>query len=221
MSLWMPVACTGLYLAALIALLWVAKRSRKWYALAKGLCSALFVGTAVLVWLAGGRQAPVYFGLMLAALLLCASGDVLLGAANSRANHVRKGPFLAGAGLFTLAHGVFCVLFMMITPFRWVDLLAPVALVLVLWGLERKKLIRLKKIRPLGYFYTFMVGLMAWKAVATALPIVIAGACLFLVSDVILLFLYFGTQRRAWYRTANLTTYYIGVYLLAWSIFAL
>ncbi|MDL2294338.1 lysoplasmalogenase [Ruminococcaceae bacterium OttesenSCG-928-D13] len=218
MSLWIPVACTGLYLTALIALLLVAKRSRKWYALAKGLCSALFVGTAVLGWLVSGKPAPVYFGLMLAALLLCASGDVLLGVANSKADRVRKGPFLAGAGFFTLAHGVFCALFMMITPFRWVDLLAPVALMCVMWGLERKNLIRLKKIRPLGYVYTLMVGLMAWKAVATALPIVIAGASLFLISDVILLFLYFGTRRRAWYRTANLTTYYVGVYLLAWSI---
>lgn len=217
---------TALYPAALAWLLWVAHRKRAQYALAKGLCSALFLLCAALAWRAGARQQPAQFALLLGALVLCAFGDVLLGAANSGASHVSKKPFLGGAFSFCLAHSVLCALFYRRAPFTLWDLALPAALVAALWALERTDWVRMKKIRPLGYVYTFLVGLMAAKAGAAALvspPLYPFGLCLslgaglFLASDVILLFLYFGTRRHKWYRPANLLSYYAGVYLLGLS----
>lgn len=215
---------SALYLAALGGLLWVAHANRRLYAAAKGFCSALFVLCALLCWFGGAQRAPWQFALLLAGLLLCAFGDVLLGVANLNAARVSKKPFLAGAASFTLAHLLLCAHFYLRLPFAWYDLALPALLLAAMYLLEKRGAVRLKKIRPVAYLYTFLVGLMAAKALAAALLVsappaqrlvVAAGALLFLVSDAVLLFLYFGHQRRKWYRAANLLCYYGGVWLLA------
>lgn len=218
---------TAVYLAGLCGLLFVTRHRGRYYAAAKGMLSALFVVVALLAYGLGERQNRGAFGIMLGALVLCAAGDILLGLAN-KAKKVRATPFLAGTISFGAAHALFCVVFYSQVPFAWYD----VALSLMLMGtmrlLEAKDSIRLKKMRIPGYLYTFMVGLMTAKAIETALwqtqgvlqGIVLAlGGVLFLVSDVVLLFLYFATHRRKGYRYANLTTYYVGVYFLALSCY--
>ncbi len=219
---------TVLYVACLAMLLVVAKRHKGSYALAKGVCSLVFVAAGVLAWCLGLRGAPGLFAVLLAALVLCAFGDVLLGVANMAASHPDKRFFMAGGLTFALAHVLFVVLFSGLWAWRWFDFFLPLLLLVVMLALDVKGKVRLKKLRPLAYVYTALVGLMAWKAaggVLYAMPPgsgtaeVCVGALLFLLSDVLLLFLYFGVHRAKWLRSANLIAYYMGVYLLALSAY--
>ena len=174
-------------------------------------------------WLGTGAVSAGFL-LLLTALLLCMGGDILLGLAN-RTKTVRAKPFAGGAFSFLLAHIFFCLLLYSRVPPSGFDLLLPLLLVGVLFLLGRADLVRLKKMWPLGYSYTFIVGLMACKAVQAATLLwqtaplagllIGGGGILFLVSDIILLFLYFGTTRRKWMRYANLSTYYLGIYCIA------
>lgn len=224
MTLYFFIGLGVVYAAALAALLWVAKKSRSLYAAAKGVCSGLFVlgGIAAFYW--GSGTATAQFVFMMLGLVFCALGDILLGVANRKATHVSKKPFLAGAGCFSLAHVLFCVFFYCRAPFHWYDVLFPLVCLGAIRLMEAKDWIRLKSMRPVGYLYTFLVGLMAAKAVEGAAYgpvagnwVLAIGASLFFLSDLILLFLYFGTKRVRLLRGANLVTYYIGVYMMALS----
>lgn len=219
------VCLSAVYIGAVLHLLWVAGNKWHRYTLAKATCSILFVLIAVMGAFWGTQNHRLDIGLLIGALLFCMLGDILLG----RANHgkvLRWMPFSVGAVSFALAHVVFCVLFYCIAPFLWYDLPLPAALVAVLYLLERKKRIHLGKMRPLGYIYAGIVGLMFAKAAqmpwnaAWSMPapfLVAAGGALFLVSDIFLLFLYFSSRKRKRVRYYNLSTYYAGVYLLALS----
>ncbi len=213
------------YAVAVCALLYLSRRNRRYYAPAKGVASALFVLVGVAAYFSGAQRTPGNFWLLLAALVLCAVGDVLLGLAN-RSKKVQAKPFLAGFFCFAAAHVLFCALFYRFAPLTWMDALPPMALLLMLWWLDTRKKVRLKKMRVPAYIYTTLVGLMAGKAVQAAFApgsfgdgafLLALGSLLFLTSDVILLFLYFAPRRLRWLRYANLTTYYIGVYLLGLS----
>ena len=214
-----------LYVLALAWLLWVAHKSKKWYAVAKGLCSGLFLLCALLAGYLGGQWGRPVFGMLAAALLLCAFGDVFLGVANQKATKPSKRPFLAGVASFSVAHLVFCLLFYGLLPPRWYDAALPVLLLGVLYVLEKRDKVRLKKMRPVAYAYTALMALMAGKALQLPFAqvggamLLGVGAVLFMVSDIILLFLYFGVRRKPWMRTANLLTYYVGIYLMATSAY--
>lgn len=218
------VILSCVYVAALCVLLRVARVNKSMYAAAKGICSFLFLVCASYCWFCGEKTNATLFGLLLGAMVLCAFGDVLLGVANRKAGRVGKKPFIAGAISFTFAHVLFCVLFILRSPINWYDFVFPVLLMGVTWLLEHTDKIRLKKMRPLGYVYTFMVGMMAWKAFESAAYdgiftmgeiFLTLGAALFLVSDIVLMFLYFGTRRHTLFRGVNLVLYYVGVYLMA------
>lgn len=214
------------YAVALCVLLRISGHRRNLYAPAKAVASLLFVATAFVVWpgVRGGEVA--LFSLLAAALMLCAAGDVFLGIANRNGTRVYARPFVLGAANFALAHVLFCIFFYRMVGVRWWDVLPSAVLVLVMRLLEHKGCVRLKRMRLHAYIYTVLVALMATKALQTLWlpppagggagpPVAAVGAVLFLVSDVVLLFLYFGTARHKWYRYANLTTYYVGVFLLA------
>lgn len=221
-SVWI-VAFLALYGAGLCFLLWVTRWKRKWYAMAKGCLSVLFVLCGAASYAAGEGQKPGAFAFLLVALVLCASGDVLLGIAN-RQKKVRARPFLAGALSFSLAHITFCILYSLVARVQWYDFVLPLALVLMVLLLEKSGKIKPKKMRPVIYTYVVLVGFMASKAwsaafifgVSTALGVLtMVGAAAFLVSDAILLFLYFGTSRHRFIRYANLISYYCSILLLA------
>lgn len=213
------------YIAALVWLLWVAHKNKRMYATAKGLCSGLFLLCALLSGYLGRKWGLPVFALLGFALLLCAFGDVFLGVANQKATKPSRRPFLGGVASFSVAHLVFCLLFYGMLPFHWYDLALPVLILAIMFTLEKRDRVRLKKMRGPACIYAFLMALMAGKAVqmpfayAGGLYLLSVGAVLFMVSDVILLFLYFGVRRAPWLRTANLLTYYVGVYLMAASAY--
>ncbi len=219
----------AVYLAALMVLLLVGLKRMELYALFKGICSLCFVASSLLFWCIGAQNQLGLFALLLGALLLCAAGDVALGVAN-RAAPPRKKPFLVGVALFTLAHFVFAIFYILLRVPAPAEFLIPLVLPALLFLLEKMGAVRLGRMRPIGYFYTYLVGFMFVRAASVAVfsaglgpvaVVLLLGAALFLLSDVFLLFLYFGTVKREWLRHANLVSYYLGMYLLAQFAFAL
>lgn len=222
------ITISVVYVLGLCFLLWVSRKNRGLYALAKGVCSTLFVLCAIFAFIYGGQNGTAAFAIMLAGLVLCACGDILLGIANRNAKKVSKKPFVLGAVFFSFAHLAFCAMFYAKLPFNWYDLILPVICVILVFMLEKSDKIRLKKIKPLALVYSFLVGLMTGKAASMLFlagglyigdVILAMGAVLFFISDVILMFLYFGTNRRKLMRGANLVTYYVGIYLMALSAY--
>lgn len=235
---WPLAAFSAVFVVFLALLLWVSQRQKQRYALAKGVQSTLFVLAALLAFFTGSAARPAAFALLLAALILCAFGDIALGVANQARRKsegegkekvgtagIRKAPFLAGAAAFLLAHLVFCVLYFHIAPFHPLVLVLPVACVILIYSFEHFGLIRTGKMKPLVFIYPFVVGMMASSALATAIAagpspygaLTVAGSILFLISDAILVFLYFGVKKHVAFRISNLLTYYLGVFLLALS----
>lgn len=222
------------YLILLGQLLFVggSRRFFKYYPASKTAASAGFLVLAPAAWFAGQSNVPAAaFAVCMAALLLCAAGDILLGFANLRGGS-QGSLFKLGVVAFGLAHLVFCALYYTESRFYLLDLLPPLLCVAITFFFEKCKLLRLRRMRIPALCYSFLVGLMVTKAVGlTACDglydqrhlLLAVGSVLFIISDIILVFMYFGThltdRRRHILRFFNLSTYYIGVLLIALSLF--
>ncbi len=218
---------TAAYLAQLSLLLWVAYSDAQFhrYTAAKAVTSAGFLLVALLARLIGPRTMGPRFWLLFSAMVLCAAGDVLLGLANN-GKGVHSKTFLKGLVCFGLAHVVFCAFYAAKTPPGWYDLLLPLALLGITMALSKRGLLRLKKLKRPAFCYCFLVGLMCSMAVSSVVVagfrgpanlFAAAGSILFLLSDCIIIFLYFYIRQNRWMRFANLTAYYLGLLLLALS----
>ncbi|MEG0804187.1 MAG: lysoplasmalogenase family protein [Pygmaiobacter sp.] len=205
-----------------------SKRLFHHYPAAKTAASLGFLVLALAAFIGGGRTMPLSeFLVLFAALVLCAGGDILLGFANVCGGaHGRC--FQAGVAVFGAAHLVFCVLYYTQSPFFWADGIVPLCALLATVQLERAGLLRLKKMRLPALCYSVLVGLMCSKAVSLVLVmghtdphcvLLALGSVLFMISDVVLVFMYFGPKlqdrHRHLARFWNLTAYYLGVLLIA------
>jgi uncharacterized membrane protein YhhN len=154
---------------ALAGLLWAEVRDRPVArGLAKTACALAFVG----VGLAGGVHGR-YAGLVVAALVLSAAGDVLLLARGERA-------FLAGLGSFLLAHLAYAAAFAPSSSRPAILLPVVVATVagVLAWLWPHLGAMRLPVVA-----YCTVIGAMVWLALGVPDPLVRLGALLFFVSD--------------------------------------
>lgn len=226
------IAC--LFYLALVALLLAVAYSKRlfcYYAAAKAAASTGFLLLAVLIWLLRGRQSGAFFWWILPSLALCLAGDVLLGLANTRGSQFSR-YFLSGAVAFTLAHCGYCVCFTVTRPgayaprpLEWVLPLLMLAGML-LCVRDSRRFAKLHKMRVPGVIYSVFVGLMCAKAVSFAIGtggsaqglLVAAGGVLFLISDVVLVFMYFYYKPRRLLRAVNLGTYYLAMLCFALAL---
>ena len=215
----------AVYLVLLARLLQIAGSPRRFhrYTAAKTVTSIGFLVVALLARFAGRGNGDPRFWLLFAAMVLCAAGDLLLGLANN-GHGIHSRTFLRGLICFGVAHLVFCVFYAVVTPPHWRDLLLPALLLAVTMLLSRKGLLRLRKLRIPAFCYCFLVGLMCSMSISAVIPargmaqlLCAVGSVLFLISDCIIVFLYFYIRQRPWMRIANLTTYYLGLLFLALS----
>lgn len=215
------------YFVLLALLLVVAYRPalfHRHYTLAKTAASVGFLALCCAAALSQGNMYLLY--LLSPGLLLCAAGDVLLALANRHKQAFNK-LFLMGVLLFGLAHAAFVVSFAQIAcaPGFWQlwMLLPPVLFTLTTILCTRSKRFRLAKMKVPAIIYTFFVGGMCASALRLAAVShwstqglwFAAGALLFVVSDCILLFLYFYYKPRKLLRTFNLLTYYLAIFCFA------
>lgn len=129
MSLFFIVFCVGA-VAALLAAEYAGQRTLKW--IAKPAASAAFIALALSE---GALQGGPFGTLMLAGLILCAAGDVLLIPRSGRW-------FLAGMGAFALGHGAYIAAFLtavpQLKPLTYAAVIAMIAIggavLRMLWG---------------------------------------------------------------------------------------
>ena len=210
--------------AAYTAALWLlVRRVRlpgRGYLPEKALCSLCFVAVAVVCAAMGSR--PEAFWRLLPALLCCVAGDVVLALYNHRR---RSGLFLAGLAAFLAGHALFVWGLCRLQPMGW-----PVPLAAALGAGGAAALSGLPgmhtgRMRPWVVLYAAFVSALLGKGLQLAFGIaqpccflVLAGAALFWVSDLLILFLYFYPARHPAVHVANLLTYYYAMFLIAASL---
>jgi uncharacterized membrane protein YhhN len=192
----------------------------KYYRVAKFLSSAAFIGVALYASFVSGQS--THFMQLLPALLLCLLGDILLGFYH----HTKDRKFfMAGLGTFLTGHIVFVLAFSQLQRLQMTDFILPTLALLLTVGLTGLKDMDTGRMKPLVYVYSFFVALLFSKAIhlMVFLPslktvILCIGSGLFMISDAIILFLYFYKKKHWAVHTANLATYYYGMFFIALSL---
>ncbi|WP_077534679.1 lysoplasmalogenase family protein [Massiliimalia massiliensis] len=167
------------------------------------------------------RDFGFYFS-MLPGFVLCLCGDISL-AFNDRKPSDRT--FLIGVGSFLIGHILFLTAFYRIASFSWTDLIFPVLMVGVSYLLTRMKKMDVQNMLPCVLIYSFFVSALCGKGAQIAMTslsnqaiLLGVGSFLFLVSDMIILFLFFYQTKYVSGKFWNLLTYYGGLLCLALSI---
>ena len=168
-----------------------------------------------------GQPSRSLLALAAGAAVLC-GGDVVLALYNKL--H-RPGLFLAGLGAFLAGHSLFVWGLCQLQPMGWP---VPLAAVLGAGGaavLSGMPGMQTGRMRPLVVLYAAFVSALLGKGLQLAFGmgqpwcfLVLAGAVLFWISDLLILFLYFYPPRRTAVHVANLLTYYYAMFLIAVSL---
>ena len=207
-----------LCLAALF--MWTEKKEHYMGAvILKGLASLCFVLVGVMAG-NGGQLAK----LIVTGLLLGCVADVLL---NLRWVFPKKGQliFLVGILVFLGGHVVYLAAVLPMADNWAVCVVVGVVLTALLMKWIFSKITAKKAFKIFGVFYLGAIMLLNCVAVSNLMTapsaftgLFAAGALLFLISDIVLILNTFGPKSKFSLRVTNLSLYYIGQLLIAWSM---
>lgn len=214
--------CAVVYTIPVCLLLYILihKTARKYYVPVKTGASIAFICMAVFCGVTGDNLDMMVR--MMPAFVMCLCGDVFLGFHYLIKN---KKLFLGGVATFMLGHIFFVAAFARIQRLSWIDFISPICAIGITIAVTYAKKMFLGKLRPYVYTYSFFVAMLFSKSMhimikaPTAQTVCLAiGAGLFLISDFLILFLYFY-EKRPWSTHGwNLATYYYGMFFLAASL---
>lgn len=199
------------------------------YTISKTCCSIIFILISLSGYLTV-RGSLTYFMLVFIALILSLFGDVFLAFYDS-SSCCKNNFFYYGVISFATAHIFFSIAFMILTPFRAVNLIA--FILLSLFSLCFLKLYKgfdfkgmFKVIAAYDLIICFMVSnafslFSLIQAGSTKTVVVLCGAALFFISDLVLSLIYFSKKHSPVLSAINLSTYYIGQGLIALSVLIL
>ena len=185
----------------------------------KGLASLCFVFVGVMAG-NGGQLAK----LVITGLALGCVADVLL---NLRWVFPKKGQiiFLVGILVFLSGHVVYLAAVLPMTKNRIICVIVGIVLTAILMKWIFSRITAKKAFKIFGVFYLGAIMLLNCVAISnlTTAPsaftgLFAAGAMLFLISDIVLILNTFGSESRFSLRVTNLSLYYIGQLLIAWSL---
>lgn len=207
-----------LCLAALF--MWTEKKEHYMGAvILKGLASLCFVLVGVMAG-NGGQLAK----LIVTGLLLGCVADVLL---NLRWVFPKKGQliFLVGILVFLGGHVVYLAAVLPMADNWAVCVVVGVVLTALLMKWIFSIITAKKAFKIFGVFYLGAIMLLNCVAVSNLMTapsaftgLFAAGALLFLISDIVLILNTFGQKSKFSLRVTNLSLYYIGQLLIAWSM---
>ena len=207
-----------LCLAALF--IWIEKKESYVAAvLLKGLASLCFVFVGVMA--GNGSQLAK---LVITGLALGCAADVLL---NLRWVFPRKGQliFLVGILVFLSGHVVYLAAVLPRAKSWVVCIVIGVVLTALLMKWIFSKITAKKAFKIFGIFYLGAIMLLNCVAVSNLITapsafsaLFATGALLFLISDIVLILNTFGPESKFSLRVTNLSLYYIGQLLIAWSL---
>lgn len=187
---------------------------QKYYGISKAMTSLLFVVIAFLT-----MKKQVNWSWMLA-FLFCFMGDVILGLDEKKEQSFC---FIGGLSAFVIGHVLFVYTFHQSVPLQGINTIFPFVMSCFVFFLMRLPQFRVQGKRVAIVVYAFIISLLLVKGVEmyvlnrSYLKIMIGTFC-FLLSDLILLFLYFYRPQYKILKFLNLITYYTAVFLLAISI---
>lgn len=194
---------------------------KKYHVLCKCAASMFFLVTAIY----GGIKNPGgnVFWELFPALLFCFLGDYFL--AKKSENKAKKN-FMCGLLSFLIGHCLFLVGLSFYEPSNVYVFLLPFAGVLLTFGLLHLKKMVVGSFKRPVLMYAYFVSALFFKCAQIFLHgdgslfyfLILAGGALFMVSDIIILFLYFYQTRYGIIKFLNLFTYYAATFLLALSI---
>ena len=200
--------------------MWMEKKEKYVGAVVlKGMASLCFVFVGVMAG-NGGQLAK----LIVTGLLLGCVADVLL---NLRWVFPKKGQllFLVGILVFLGGHVVYLAAVLPMADNWAVCVVVGVVLTALLMKWIFSKITAKKAFKIFGVFYLGAIMLLNCVAVSNLMTapsaftgLFAAGALLFLISDIVLILNTFGQKSKFSLRVTNLSLYYIGQLLIAWSM---
>lgn len=198
----------------------INKKYRKNFLCFKIVCSSCFLVISFLC--AIGGSGLVNYLYVFPAFFMCFAGDILLGFFNL---NKRKKFFILGLLFFLTGHIFFLTFYCRIVQLHVVDVIFPICAVLVLPFFIHKRKMVIGKLKPFVFIYAFFVSFLFSKSMLLFLKLhtlqtglLACGSFLFMISDLLILFLYFYRNRRWITHGLNLATYYYGMFLLALSL---
>lgn len=216
----------GLYLVlvGITCFLYGSKNSRNRYTFFKLMTSLCFVGIACYAAILGGL--PILFFFLLPGFWFAVAGDYLLGIAHTREDYRGK-EFLSGAIMFMFAHAAFYIALSTIQDIGVKDFVFPLVFSAVMFFVLRSKSFSLGKMLIPGMAYAFFVALLLSKGAMLVIfdgsgvrnLLILAGGVLFLISDGVLLFMYFHISPKKNLGAVNLGTYYSAMVMLGLCIY--
>lgn len=190
---------------------------KKYYVGKKTAQSAAFLAVFLISF--GRNHGIMEFWLMMPAFVCCFAGDVLLAFYNK---YRKKKIFALGLLSFLAGHLFFIRWLNRMQPPQWIDFLFPAAAVCLIFYATGTKSFHTGRLRPCILIYTFFIAYLFSKSlrIAVSEPCVFHSVCalgstLFLVSDILILFLYFYKKKSKKVHIFNLLTYYLGIFFLA------
>lgn len=205
---------------ALLLCTLIVKKYRKYYLPQKAITSLCFLGLATFAAVISENWLTYCY--MLPGFLLCIFGDILLGMYNKKRN---KKVFLTGVFVFLLGHIFFISSTFLLQTIKLTDFIFPFFGVLLVVYMANHTELALGRLRPYTYLYAFFVSLLFSKTIRAMLTMQTLqticlgiGGTLFLISDFLILFLYFYKKHRWSTHGWNIVTYYYAMFCLAFSI---
>lgn len=188
----------------------------------KGISSLLFIAIGVSSFL--GMNTPKDYALwIIAALVMGLVGDLFLVFSQVLKN------FILGLVAFLIGQIIYGIVFLKFGGFMVYDIIIYIVLVAIgLLGYKKCNL-ELGRMKIPVLFYLLIIAFMFTMAASTiykdgfnalTTTLIVAGATLFLVSDILLAFVRFQKDSKPYLRGMNLALYYSGQILLALSIWA-
>ena len=225
----LPYIMFGLMILSLCILLYYTYNPNgNMYTIVKTCTSILFIATCISSYFSSTSN-PKYFLLILIALVFSLFGDVFL-AFYDKSNPEMKNFFVLGVISFAIAHIFFSFGFIVLCPFEMKSLLifiilsiASLCFLKIFKGFDFKGMFNL--VAAYDVIICFMVtnALSLFKLLEVNFKgtiLIIIGAALFFISDLILSFIYFTKKHPKCLSGFNLSTYYIGQGLIALSLIA-
>lgn len=190
----------------------------------KGTASVIFVAIGLIGFLSAADHSfarLVFLGLILGAL-----GDILLNLRFVVAEKASQPVFLTGVAAFLAGHILYLVALIPQATHVWISLLVGVVIAACILAVIFKTMELNPAYKIFGILYIGAVVLMTAVAfgnlIAAPSPARILyaiGALLFTVSDVVMIFNTFGKETKFSLRITNLSLYYAGQLLIAFSLF--
>lgn len=190
----------------------------------KGIASLIFVAIGYIGFLAAGDRTfarMVFLGLIFGAL-----GDILLNLRFVVKEKASQPVFLTGVAAFLTGHILYLVALIPQATHVWISLLAGVVIAACILAVIFKSMELKPAFKAFGILYIGAVVLMTAVAFGNLIAeptgsrlMYAIGALLFTVSDIVMIFNTFGKETKFSLRITNLSLYYVGQLLIAFSLF--